>query len=463
MTAATDYTVLSIKRVAIAFLLSALFCGAIGCTSNIHKFLSELESGAPHSFDEGPVFANPFGTAVNTYSVFFTYRGKIYIGPSPDGSYLVRFSPDGTDMETVSLTVTGVSTTTSTMNPGPDGETGIDSFASGTIGGTEYLFIGPAKSTGDLNYLYYTSDSSASLAFNYIDISGTLNPNTCGTESLTVYSNRLYAGYADNGSNRPMLVKISGVTAPTITNIQAQKMPRIGCDAASYANTAAIIGIDFLREYNGLLFVANGGNNTTDQDGGIVSSTNNDPRNFNGNPTHWNTALTPTANTAWYNSGAHFSIELTKMNSITPADRAFPAADVFNGVLYIARNTTIGPQIWAYNGSAYSLVAGNASYLSNMGEASNTSISLLAVNGDRLYVGYDSATDGIRIYRTVSGVTAPVSQSDFEQVSSSGLGNPGSITRIFHAVSVSDGGTAYLWILCGKSGGDMYVFRTSNQ
>ncbi len=460
MRSRTGHIILSTKRAAAAFLLSALFGAAIGCTSNIHKYLSELASTVPRSFDEGPVFTNPFGTAVNTYSVFFTYRGKIYVGPSPDGSYLVRFSPDGTDMETVSLSVTGISTTTSTMNPGPDSETGIDSFASGTIDGTEYLFIGPAKSSGDLNYLYYTSGSSTSLEFNYIDISGTLNPNTCGTESLIVYNNKLYAGYADNGSNRPMLVKISGVASPSITNTQARNMPRIGCNAASYANTASSVGIDFLREFNGLLFGANGGAASSGHDGGIVSSTNNDPGNYNGSPTDWNTTLTPAGTTEW---DAGFSIELTKMNGLTPADRAFPAADVFNGVLYIARNTTIGLQIWAYNGSAFSLVAGGATYLSNMGHSSNTGITLLAVNGDRLYVGYDNATDGIRIYRTVSGVTAPSSQSDFEQVSSGGLGNPGAITRIFHAASVSDGGTAYLWVLCGKSGGDMYVFRTGNR
>ncbi|HPQ55358.1 MAG TPA: hypothetical protein PK253_19055, partial [Spirochaetota bacterium] len=93
---------------------------------------------------------------------------------------------------------------------------------------------------------------------------------------------------------------------------------------------------------------------------------------------------------------------------------------------------------------------------------SNTRITMLTVNGDRLYIGFDNATEGIQIYRTVPGVTAPTAQSDFEQVSSSGLGYGAANEKIFHAISVPDGGLDYVWVLCGKSGGTMYVFRTSN-
>ncbi|HPJ38932.1 MAG TPA: hypothetical protein PLT75_10845 [Spirochaetota bacterium] len=441
--------------------ITSLIFFSTGCSSNIHSFLSELPSGYPASFDDGPVCTNPFGAAVNTYSVFFNYRGMIYIGPSPDAASFVRFSPDGTNKETVLFTINGDGATTAAMNPGPDSETGIDCFTTGSIGGTEYLFLGPAKSGGDLNYLYYTTDSSANLNFYYMDVSGALTATTSGTESLFVYYNKLYAGYAAT-STRPLFLKISTIASvPSLTNLQATSMPRIG-DGGTNPNTATRVGIDMMREYNGLLFIANGGGAALNSDGGIVSSTNTDPGNYNGQPTDWDTTLTPTGVAPWQNGGTRYSIELTTMNNITPSQKAFPAQGVFNSVLYIARNTTDGPQIWAYNGSAFSLVADNGSGISNMGQSSNTRITMLTVNGDRLYIGFDNATEGIQIYRTVPGVTAPAAQSDFEQVSSSGLGYGAANEKIFHAISVPDGGLDYVWVLCGKSGGTMYVFRTSN-
>lgn len=452
-------TVLRCYRAVIVCILIAGSLHSFRCSSNLHTFLSELETGPPASFDDGPVFTNPFGSTVNTFSVFFSYRGMIYIGPSPDNGSFVRFSPDGTNMETVTFSITDSDSTTDTMDPGPDGETGIDCFTAGTVGGTEYLFLGPAKSGGDLNNLYYTSDSSAHLTFSYMNLAGTLTATTSGTESLFVYYNRLYAGYAATAT-RPLFLKIPTIeSVPSETNLKAERMPRIGNDAVTNSNTATNVGIDMMCEYNGLLFIANGGGSATNGDGGIVSSTVTDPGNYQGQPGNWNTGLTPVGTAEW---DAGYSIALTQLNSLTPAKRAFPGSAVFNGVLYVARNTTNGPQIWAYNGSVFSLVAGNASYISNMGNTGNDYITMLIVNGDMLYVGYDNTTEGIRIYRTVSGVTAPGAQSDFEQVSSGGLGNPAAITQIFHGISVSDKGTAYLWVLCGKSGSDMFVFRTSN-
>jgi len=452
-------TVLRCYRAVIVCILIAGGLHSFRCSSNLHTFLSELETGPPASFDDGPVFTNPFGSVVNTFSVFFSYRGMIYIGPSPDNDSFVRFSPDGTNMETVTFSITDSDSTTNTMDTGPDGETGIDCFTAGSVGGTEYLFLGPAKSGGDLNFLYYTSDSSAHLTFSYMDLAGTLTATTSGTESLFIYYDRLYAGYAATAT-RPLFLKISTIgPSPSEENLMASKMPRIGNDTVTNPNKAANVGIDMMCEYNSLLFIANGGGSATNGDGGIVSSTTNDPRNYNAHDTDWNTGLTPAGNVEW---NTNLSIALTQLNSLTPAKRAFPGSAVFNGVLYVARNTTNGPQIWAYNGSVFSLVAGNASYISDMGNTGNDHITLLIVNGDRLYVGYDNTAEGIRIYRTVSGVTAPGAQSDFEQVSSGGLGNPAAITQIFHGISVSDKGTAYLWILCGKSGSDMFVFRTSN-
>jgi len=84
------------------------------------------------------------------------------------------------------------------------------------------------------------------------------------------------------------------------------------------------------------------------------------------------------------------------------------------------------------------------------------------INGTRLYIGFDNSTDGVQIWRTKSGVTGPSSESDFEQVSSSRLGDSVNNTLIYNGLSVPDGAKDYLWVLSVKAAGDLSVFRTSN-
>jgi hypothetical protein len=178
--------------------------------------------------------------------------------------------------------------------------------------------------------------------------------------------------------------------------------------------------------------------------------------------------FTPTSSIEWYNSPLNnrFSKELLNLSKLIPTDRAFPAMAEYNGNLYVIRNTTGsagGPQLWKFDGTFWSLVAGNGgSGITNMGDPGNTSISLLVVNGDRLYIGYDNSAGGIQIWRTAAGVTDPASEIDFEPVSTDGLGDPVNNQRIYHGLSITDGGDDYLWMLCGKAGGSIRVFRTKN-
>ncbi|MHC4104918.1 MAG: hypothetical protein ACYSR9_08265, partial [Planctomycetota bacterium] len=97
-----------------------------------------------------------------------------------------------------------------------------------------------------------------------------------------------------------------------------------------------------------------------------------------------------------------------------------------------------------------------------MGDAENTSVTLLVKNGDRLYVGYDNANDGVQLWRTVEGVTDPALESDFEQVSTSGFGDAANNHRIYNGISIASAGTDYLWVLCGKEAGSLRVYRTNN-
>lgn len=107
-------------------------------------------------------------------------------------------------------------------------------------------------------------------------------------------------------------------------------------------------------------------------------------------------------------------------------------------------------------------------------DSRNTEITMMVVNGNRLYVGYDNATDGINIWRTKSGVTKPTSESDFEAVCQDtgtvcavpskqfgwGVGNGNS--KIFDGISVNDAGTDYVVISARTGSNPFRIYRTAN-
>ncbi|MCX8000338.1 MAG: hypothetical protein N3A69_15535, partial [Leptospiraceae bacterium] len=108
-------------------------------------------------------------------------------------------------------------------------------------------------------------------------------------------------------------------------------------------------------------------------------------------------------------------------------------------------------------------VADNNTGITNFGDNNNHSMTLLVRNDDRLYVGFDNE-NGIKIYRTKPGVTDPGhSASDWEQVSTQGLGDPTNIRQIFSAISVNTGSFHYVYISAGKNGIPVRVYRQRNQ
>jgi hypothetical protein len=62
----------------------------------------------------------------------------------------------------------------------------------------------------------------------------------------------------------------------------------------------------------------------------------------------------------------------------------------------------------------------------------------------------------------VFGVTDPVMEAEFEPVSTDGLGDPVNNQRFYNGLSIPSGSADYLWILSGKSGGNMRIYRTIN-
>jgi hypothetical protein len=425
----------------------------------------------PKSVNDGPVLVDPINEGSNNFGMLTRYKGRIYIGPADSDNAVFRLKPDGSDPEIVTLRFNEGGSSTISLDPGPDGEDGIDYISGGTIYGTEYLFIGPSKSDGDLCYVYYTTDSGNTLNFISMNLSAVLGGNTKGVSSIIVFNDNLYIGYPDSGGNRPYINRVMNilqnpVEGPDVIDLEADQMPSIGKDGKPTNNGASIVGIDSFCIYDNRIYAANGGKQDIYKDGGIVKSTTNTPLDYKNYPEDWADS-TPFASAEWYNSPLdnRFSKELTLLNKLIPADKAFPAMTVFNNRLYFIRNTTGsagGPQLWKYDGTIWSLVADNGSGLTDMGNINNLSITLLIVNGDRLYIGYDNKLDGIQLWRTASGITDPAVEGDFEPVSVDGFGDPVNNQILYNCLSISDGGNDYLWLLTGNSGGSIKVYRTAN-
>jgi hypothetical protein len=428
------------------------------------------EGDMPEDFTDGPVIVDPMDESNNNFSLLVKYRGRVYIGPANSDNTIFRLKPDGSDPELVTFVFHGEAPlpTTYTLDPGPDGESGIDCIASGFIGGEEYLFFGPQKTAGNLNYLYYTNDIGTQIDFTYIDVNAYTSGPTRSINSMAVFNNRLYIGLSDQGPLNPLLPKLINLVSDPVTNVdilgmKAPYFTRIGGDpSATYPNTAGTVGIDIIYPFNNVLYVANGGNNALNEDGGIARSINNDPDDWTLGD--W-TDITPTAEVPWYNTPVNdrFSIELTTQYKLIPSDRAFPAMASFNGNLYIARNTTDGAQLWKHDGvSTWTLVADDdTDGITELGDGhpNNKAITMLVANDTWLYVGFDN-DNGIQIFRT--NVADPLVAADFQAVTSDGFGQTTDIIRIYHALSIEDNGTYYLWVLCGKASNELRVYRASN-
>lgn len=425
----------------------------------------------PDSFADGPVIVDPLGDVSNNFSMLANYKGRIYLGPADADNSVFRMRPDGSEPEIVKFIFHGDigegHGDTRSLNPGPDNEDGISCIAGGIINGIEYLFMGPSRTAGSLKYIYLTSDSGSTIDFDYMDF-GSLVPmdlySIC-IPSMIVFNNRIYFGILRDsplldGFYDPNLVKVINITKEPVSpvdymSLATYNMPRIG-RWGTPANTAQIIGIDSMAVYFDRLYIANGGNNAVDEDGGIFRSLNNDPAPYPGAP-DWGD-VTPVGNTEWCDGGTKFSIELTKNSKLIPADRAFPAMAVFKDNLYIARNTNQGPQLWKFNGANFSLIADNGSGITDMGDSDNTRITMLIVNKNILYIGFDNLNDGIHILRS----TKPSDEASFEVVTQNGFGVAPAIDTIYHAISVPDGGKKCLWLLCGAYGGKLRLYRLAD-
>jgi hypothetical protein len=401
-----------------------------------------------------PVATDPFGDGT-PFAYVFAYANKVYVGPNTDGTSGVRMSYDGSAPETTRFAFitdpAGVMSSVSplpatfpslgyagctpdTLQCGPDDEDGRGLFTSVVLGNQEWLFAGGSRQTSTLKHTYLTTDVTAVPPFQYVGINPT--GGSRGTTAAAAFNSALYVGLANAASGVPVLWKMSGFpadsTQPLSLSISDAQVP--------VAMTSPRTGlIDALFAFNGSLYAAN------------------DTGCFRYSGSAWG-SCTPTA-TAWT---AKTSISTSKTSDFVPADKAVPQLATFKGRLYMPRNTTAGPQLWSCNPSSNVCAPSNWTLLPNqtldptltqMDNASLTTISLLAATSQHLYVGYDSPA-GALLYQ--SKIDAPGNTGDFASVSGA-LG--ANLTQILDARALTVSTREFLYLVARAGADTAQVYR----
>ncbi len=450
--------------------------------------------------------ANPFGDGT-AFSFVFRYNDRVYLGPNRAGTGGVHMLPDGSDPQAFTWRLPADTSGNRTQNAappmyrsigapgcvkdtqgcGPDNENGRGLFFAGVMGGQEWLGVAGANSAGDLDYVYLTQERDADLDFRFVDLDAApLGGQTKGTSSALFFKDRLYLGFPDTGGSRPYLVVLK--TLPSVApgldavqgldaeSLEAEKMPGLG-QGGSPSNPAAMQMIDAMVAFNDRLYVAN--------NGGCVRSTTPTPRPYGKAPGDW-APCTP-ALAAWTQRPSRTTL---KTADLEPADKAVPRMAVFGGRLYLARNTTGGPQLFACtpgrSGDAgacdpgdWVLVAANArterdGLLTQFDNPNNTAVALLVATANHLYVGFNNAVDGLVLLRSEGA--NPATTADFRGsgacsaaqhpggcagLGGNGLG-PAKATRLFDGVALTFGAADFVYITAGDGSGAMRVFRVAD-
>ena len=350
----------------------------------------------PHNFVDGPVVTDPFGDGT-TFGYLNKYQNKIYIGPNQKGNGATRFEADGSSPENLTFELlkdsTGSRTSGSTASApfasigytgctadnssatgcGPNDENGRGLFATGTFGGTEYLFITGANTAGNNDYLYFTPDLDSVLNFNYIDASWVFDnyDPTCNatwrsnvtqnqvTESIHVFNGKVYWSVPGDGTNRPFAVTIGSLTNEVTCNnttnayLNMRYMSGVGRLHATKPAQADIMGGIF-NSFNDRVYFANSGSisyskvsspvciegstysaGVCEQTGGIVRSVNNNPAGCTsaGGCPDW-VDITPSS----VDYKKYFTIGLEAITDLIPAQKPIPNMETYKNNFYFIRN-----------------------------------------------------------------------------------------------------------------------------
>ena len=426
------------------------------------------------------VAVNPLGNG--SFAYVTAYQGRVYVGPDTTGSRVVRVLPDGSGPETLSFnfardtidnqTTNGSAVYTSigatgcvpnTPACGPDNEDGRGLFASGVVDGTEWLVLGGTRDAGELDYIYMTTDVDLTLDFRYVDLSAHLGPSTRGFSAALASAGRLYLGFPDSGGSRPYFIALTMMPS-SLPGLDASATDALNLQADNFPGfqTVTPAMVDSLIELGGLLYVAN--------HAGVMVATVSTPRPYDSFPGDWDVA---TPSSAAYS--AKTSITTAKLADLFPSDRAVPQLAVFGGRLFMARNTTTGPQLWSCNPAIggdlarcepaeWMLVAPNTTgdaLLTTFNDPRVTAIAMVTATPLYLYVGFDSSA-GVQVFRTASPAASAAADFEGENACSAaqhpatcaGLGGNGigeaSDTKILDGKALAFATYSMLWLTVGN-------------
>ncbi|HRG76473.1 MAG TPA: hypothetical protein PLX69_18080, partial [Leptospiraceae bacterium] len=483
----------------------------------------------PQNLVDGPLASDPFGTGLTDFSYIFSFNNQVYLGPNEDGTGGIHFDPDGSNPVNFSFGLhqdpLGISlnsaygVTPSQLFPsfgrsgctansagcGSNNQNGRGLFTSGTVFGVEYLFGGSYYSGGQLKDIYVTTDTDARPDFLYMKFNANIisGPQLKGFMATRVFNNSLWLSFPDSGGGAPKVGYVSafgalsapnttqrGYAAPTGVGatISGNNFPAVSaaCDSFTLSNN---VSLDTFMDFNGLMYTGGGGCSLSGNDGGLVRGTIAAPALGTDL-----TVITP-SDAAWNNANTRFSRYLPKLFDFSPQDKAFPQMAVFQGKLFVARNTCENytcpnlsaddcacpvanrfAQLWkcspatvslplpatatACDPGDWTLVANNGSGQTSMGDGNNRTLSLLVTNGTYLYVGFDNPTTGVEIWRT--NTANPIVTADFSQIGVDGLGDASNNLQVFDGMSSVYSGLNYLYLTTGKIGGIVKVYRQKN-
>jgi hypothetical protein len=443
---------------------------AVGTDARSGNPVTASASGAMQIGDAVPVSSDPFADG-SSFAYVFSYAGRVYLGPSGDGASAVRMNYDGTSPEMVRFgfqtdfgtiknlvsptptafpSLGSIGCTPDTLECGPDNEDGRGLFSSVVLSGTEWLFGAGARQSSLLKHVYLTTDTGTTPQFPFVAVN--LGGGTRGTSAVAALGTALYVAFVDGGgSGSPVLLRMTGLPAdssqpvnPTLTIVptpQALKSISTGM-------------IDSMITFSGWLYAAN--------DGSFVSGNAGGCSRYSGST--W-VSCTPN-NPEWTAKSPVVVTPFGKTSDFVPSDKAVPQMTPSGGRLYLARNTTAGPQLWGCNPSSnvcgpteWNLVAANTSgdvQLSQMNVGGLTTVSLLVATSQHVYVGYDSP-GGIQLYG--SSDPTPSQISSFTLIAPAGLG--AGLTQIVDARALSLGGREFLYIAARPGNGPVRVYRVA--
>lgn len=457
------------------------------------------------TFNDGAVFNDPFSDGTK-FNFAFGYQNKIYLGPNDQNNAAFRFEADGLNPVGVSFLTTGGGTCTpatsfgitsgtcGAQTTGPNGERGIVSFNSGTVtvSSTDYevLLLGPLKD--GVTRTYFTQDVDTQLDWNICSFSVTGGGNTKSIQASYAFkgNDKYYSGFSsDHGTQAPILaatpLTASGgvLSCGSGSDLTLRSQNYLGKNGSPNANPAkaasssAVVGIDSMLYVTTTptpaaeFYVAN--------NGGVASAAT---------PFTSYTTRVSQADFAGVSGAGAVTLVLPNapagLEKVRPGQKGMPLMTVWNGAIYAARNLAVsqtaanqivnnGAELWKCTSTCTSaanwrLVLSTNNVANTMSNRANLkAISLLQVNGNFLYIGFDNPTDGAQIYRSQSGITeidgttactggdTTANNGDgyrcFQQQGATGLGVPSENQYFFSSASIRKGASNFIYVTVGDA------------